>query len=106
MSNDDLSDPELDAMARERSPSPLRPFTKDDWSAFAGCESETPALGELDCGLVILDGKHVQLMLEEAPGGAFGRDFETEDLALAAAEGILLSTSPLALAALLGLKEL
>jgi len=25
----------------------LRPFTKDDWNAFAGCRSEEPKIGEI-----------------------------------------------------------
>jgi hypothetical protein len=48
----------------------MRPFDKDDWSAFAGCESSHPMIGEYKSILnedfvVVLDGDTV-LVLHEA----------------------------------------
>ena len=42
----------------------LRPFTKEDWMAWAGCESENPFYGEVNHSLdnhtiLILDGDMV-----------------------------------------------
>lgn len=34
----------------------MRPFTRDDWFAFAGCESKTPMIGEHRNWTIVLDG--------------------------------------------------
>lgn len=47
----------------------MKPFTEADWSAFAGCASDEPKIGELIVeaggldldGIVIADGEHVTI---------------------------------------------
>lgn len=44
----------------------LRPFTKQDWAAFAGCESAFPWIAELDeeGTVLILDGTTLQMVAD------------------------------------------
>lgn len=39
----------------------LRPFSRSDWNAFAGCESKAPMIGEAGGWLIILDGETLHL---------------------------------------------
>lgn len=86
---------------------PLRPFTRDDWQAYQGCETEAPEIGESDNGLtqIVLDGLDVgaQVMNEstEADGGeVFCRTFPNEATARLVAETLL--QDPSRVEALLG----
>lgn len=37
----------------------FRPFTKKDWSAFAGCMTKNPIIGESDWFVIVIDGYKV-----------------------------------------------
>lgn len=57
----------------------MRPFKQDDWSAFAGCESKEPMIGEYhdsDIGhfTLVLDGAILLVIMEGDDGG--GQSFE------------------------------
>lgn len=43
----------------------LRPFDKEDWFAFAGCESEDPMIAYCRDFVFILDGEHTEIYREE-----------------------------------------
>jgi len=47
----------------------LRPFTKEDWYGYAGCESEVPEIGSTDAVEVVLDGSSVTATVSD-PNGA------------------------------------
>lgn len=34
----------------------MKPFTKEDWYAYAGCESKDPMIGYYDAFVIVLDG--------------------------------------------------
>lgn len=42
----------------------FEPFTKGDWDAFMGCESETPYIGYNGEYTIVLDGDTVNLVKE------------------------------------------
>lgn len=42
----------------------LRPFTKEDWWGFAGCESDSPEIAYTDAGVFVLDGDMINVNLE------------------------------------------
>ena len=37
----------------------LRPFDRDDWHAYSGCESENPLIAYSETYTLIVDGDHV-----------------------------------------------
>lgn len=39
----------------------FRPFEQSDWYAYAGCESETPLIGNDDTHVVIIDDNMIQI---------------------------------------------
>jgi hypothetical protein len=47
----------------------LRPFTRSDWDAYAGCETETPEIGNGPKVEVVLDGDSVCASVH-APNGS------------------------------------
>ncbi len=55
------------------------PFTKSDWDAFAGCESENPMIGASGMFTIVLDGSMVNIIHEE--DGYGGQLFELNQLA-------------------------
>lgn len=40
----------------------MRPFTKDDWLGFAGCETKDPMIGEFESFTIVLDGDLVNIV--------------------------------------------
>lgn len=52
----------------------FRPFTAEDWQAYAGCETPEPRIAELGEMTLIMDGLQVQLILTREDGGL---DFKT-----------------------------
>ncbi len=44
----------------------LCPFTDHDWSAFAGCTSKEPFIGESDEWIVVVDGSDLIIVDTEA----------------------------------------
>lgn len=42
----------------------LRPFDKEDWFTFAGCESEDPMIAYCRDFVFILDGEHTEIYRE------------------------------------------
>jgi hypothetical protein len=70
----------------------LRPFTKNDWSAFLGCESEFPEICYGPDWVLILDGSSLGACLD-GPNDVqrhFNSEFSSPDAARAIA-GFLLS---------------
>lgn len=43
----------------------LRPFSKEDWRAFTGCESESPLIAHLRDFTLVVDGTYVEVYLHE-----------------------------------------
>jgi hypothetical protein len=43
----------------------MRPFTKDDWHAFAGCESREPLIGEVEDTVLILDDQTLLVLTND-----------------------------------------
>lgn len=43
----------------------LRGFTRNDWMAFAECETSNPQIGKVDDWIVIVDGDTISLMSAE-----------------------------------------
>lgn len=41
----------------------FRPFNKDDWMYFAGCETKNPLIGEFEEFLIVLDGNLVLVLV-------------------------------------------
>ena len=37
----------------------FRPFTKSDWQAFSGCQTENPMIGENGNWAIIIDGEEI-----------------------------------------------
>lgn len=48
----------------------FRPFTKNDWYGFQGCESPVPFIAEEEDFLVILDGDYAELYVHDYEFGA------------------------------------
>ena len=48
----------------------FRPFTKQDWYGFQGCESPVPFIAEEEDFLVILDGDYAELYVHDYEFGA------------------------------------
>jgi hypothetical protein len=44
----------------------FRPFTKYDWMAFSGCESDTPAIAEVEGYTLVLDGNTLEYISDDA----------------------------------------
>lgn len=40
----------------------MKPFTKADWMAYSGCETENPLIGETDEWVVIVDGNEIEIL--------------------------------------------
>jgi hypothetical protein len=62
----------------------LKPFTKNDWHAFAGCESANPEIGSIGNteSVLILDGKSVAVLdMSDFSGTSIVVDYATEELA-------------------------
>lgn len=80
----------------------LQPFTKNDWDSFAGCESANPEVAYLDDygepdetgevlpvrAAIVLDGKHVQVIIGECED-TYGGDYPHEAFARLVAEALL-----------------
>jgi hypothetical protein len=47
----------------------FRPFDKDDWAAYGGCESETPYVLDNGAVMIILDGDVVEVYIGDAMVG-------------------------------------
>ena len=47
----------------------FRPFTKHDWQAFAGCNSDEPLIGENGDYTVVIDGETIEVL--DAEGEQF-----------------------------------
>ena len=43
----------------------FRPFTKSDWEAFSGCQTDNPMIGENDRWTIIIDGNEVTFCYED-----------------------------------------
>lgn len=85
--------------------SKLRPFTDQDWQAFAGCECLSPFIAELPGHVVIRDGRVVQL-IDDTTQSVFHKEFETFELAVLASETIAGYEKPEVMARLIGLEVL
>lgn len=48
----------------------FRPFTKQDWYGFQGCESPIPMIAEAEDFLVIIDGDYAELYVHDDEFGA------------------------------------
>lgn len=46
----------------------MRPFTPNDWSAFAGCETPSPFIGTTGPYVIVLDGAKLFLLKEGDDG--------------------------------------
>lgn len=47
----------------------MRPFTKEDWMAFAGCESEDPQIGVNGDFTLVMDGSTLLIVHKDDEGG-------------------------------------
>lgn len=54
----------------------MRPFTKEDWYGFAGCETKDPMIGESGEFVIILDGNTLNIIHDEDDYG--GEMFKME----------------------------
>jgi hypothetical protein len=43
----------------------FKPFTKNDWYAFAGCESKEPLIGSYNDFIIVIDGHIINMVHEE-----------------------------------------
>jgi hypothetical protein len=43
----------------------MRPFTKDDWFGFAGCETKDPMIGEQGEFVIVLDGAMINIVHQD-----------------------------------------
>ena len=80
----------------------LRPFTKQDWQAFSGCESDSPEIAELTGtfdGVLILDGETVQVIENDQAASFYTKDCSSPSCARLVALAILSSEQPVILAA-------
>ena len=50
----------------------FREFTKEDWYAFAGCDSSNPLIAEIDDWTVLIDGETISI-------SRYNDDFTVED---------------------------
>jgi hypothetical protein len=69
-----------------RSPN-LRPFTDDDWLAYAGCNADAPEIAEPEWGDLILDGAEVYI--ETFDGRCYASNYNLPAAARAVAEKVL-----------------
>lgn len=74
----DIVYPEASAMLKVIALSTFRPFTKLDWYAFAGCESENPVICETDDYTIVIDNDQVNMVYHEDEYG--GRLYSLKDL--------------------------
>lgn len=57
----------------------FRPFSRQDWDCFNGCESALPMIAEFgDEGYVILDGEYLEIGLEYGDMPVFMGRVESE----------------------------
>ena len=56
----------------------FRPFTKSDWQAFSGCQTENPMIGENGRWAIIIDGDEVTFCYEDLSGFNFKLNFTGE----------------------------
>jgi hypothetical protein len=61
-------------MIKKLSSLDFRPFTKNDWMAFQGCESPDPLIAETEDGLIILDGNTMTIMFDDQNPDKFSPD--------------------------------
>ncbi len=54
----------------------MRPFTKEDWCGFAGCETKSPTIGEYGDFIIVQDG--VVLNIIHTDDGFGGTVFKLE----------------------------
>jgi len=48
----------------------MRPFTKDDWYSFNGCETKDPMIGEFGEWILVLDGATLNIIhVDDGYGG-------------------------------------
>ena len=75
----------------------LRPFTKQDWDAFSGCETDNPFIAELDeeCSVLVLDGNVLQLICDR--DNWWSRTFDKPIVALHVAHAICAAADPVEL---------
>lgn len=43
----------------------MRPFTKEDWYGFAGCETKDPMIGETGEFIIVLDGTLLNIVHQD-----------------------------------------
>lgn len=80
----------------------FRSFTKEDWYAFAGCESDDPQIAEHPnpgdgYGLeIVVDGSSLCILRsnEDGHGHTWSREFKAESIAMAIGRAILLAPDP------------
>lgn len=56
----------------------MKPFTKEDWYAFSGCEDKEPMIGEIDGFTVVLDGPVLNIV--HADDGYGGTLFKMKEM--------------------------
>jgi hypothetical protein len=74
----------------------LRPFTKEDWYGYAGCETAQPEIGTTDLAEVVLDGRWVNATVStepEEPGFIHVAEFPTTEAARVVALAVLADPS-------------
>lgn len=92
-----------DAAKKASPPARLRKFTSNDWSAFAGCQSEEPEIAELTQGhfdaVLILDGETLQVIESGGAESTYTENYSSPRCARLVAEAICASEEPILLAA-------
>lgn len=73
----------------------LRPFTREDWYSYSGCNTTNPEIAYTERGSFILDGVTVEVVLfdegSDYDGVIHNFDFPTADQARAVAEFLVLN---------------
>lgn len=83
--------PTLDQIIDRHTTTPasrFRPFTRNDWQAFSGCESAAPLIFEGNEILVVVDGATVSVLNGSADELEEGREFASHEQALQIGEAI------------------